>query len=418
MRTKFRMLLLSAWCLAAFTLSGCWDRIEVNDLAITRAVAIDQGPNDLLEMTVLVVVPTQGGIGGSMSGTEGATKAPTEQQQVVVQSAKGRTLAEALSFLQLQFPRRLFWGHTEVILIGEELARHDIRSQFDYILRHPQLRIRSRVFVTKGRAKDVLFVEPLMERDIAESLKEGAVINEALDVTTKEFAQMLIGESNAAILPYVNMMSTPAGGNMSQTVVYIDGAAIFKNGKLVGTLDQKETRGALWLRNEMKRATITIKPGEHEDYISMFLLRSETRLKPNISGDQWQIRLRGDLDLDVYENATDLEITPEITRKIEQATSAEVERRVEEVLAKAQKEMNADVFGFAEAFHRAYPSIWRKNKDKWDEIFPKVQVTFDIQAKVKRPGLIHQPALLPRDEIHKNMEGPEHGHRTSSGQKR
>jgi len=399
-----RTLLLSAWCLAALTLSGCWDRIEVNDLAIIRAVAIDHAPNDHIEMTVLVIVPTQDGAGRSMAGTEGGTKAPTEQQQVVVQSAKGRTLAEALSFLQLQFPRRLFWGHTEVILIGEELARQDIRPQFDYILRHPQLRIRARVFVTEGRAKEVLFVKPLLERDIAESLKEGAVINEGLDVTTKDFAQMLIGESDAALLPYVNMMSAPAGGGASQTVVYIDGAAVFKNGKMIGTLDQKETRGVLWVRNEMKRATITVKPDEQENFISMFLLRTETRLKPKISGGQWQVRLQTELDLDVYENTTNLEITPEITRKIEQATNAEVERRVEEALAKAQKEMKADIFGFATAFHRAYPSVWRKNKEKWDEIFPKVQVTYDIRAKVKRPGLIKQPALIPPDEIHKSTD--------------
>jgi spore germination protein KC len=38
--------------------------------------------------------------------------------------------------------------------------------------------------------------------------------------------------------------------------------------------------------------------------------------------------------------------------------------------------MKVDIFGFAEAFERKYPKEWNKEKDRWNDIFPKVGVTF------------------------------------------
>jgi spore germination protein KC len=153
----------------------------------------------------------------------------------------------------------------------------------------------------------------------------------------------------------------------------------------------------------MKRETITIKLPETDGYFSMALFRSSSELKPKIQKDNWQIHLKAEMILDVYQNASNLEITPQITRMLEQELNAEVERRVREALEAAQK-LNADVFGFAGAFHRAYPAIWKQSKARWDEIFPNVEVTTDIKTKVKRPGLVRQPALIPDEEIIKKVE--------------
>ncbi|MDP4086958.1 MAG: Ger(x)C family spore germination protein, partial [Bacillota bacterium] len=43
--------------LSAFFLSGCWDRREVNDLALVTAAGIDKKSDGLLELSVLVFIP-------------------------------------------------------------------------------------------------------------------------------------------------------------------------------------------------------------------------------------------------------------------------------------------------------------------------------------------------------------------------
>jgi len=61
--------------------------------------------------------------------------------------------------------------------------------------------------------------------------------------------------------------------------------------------------------------------------------------------------------------------------------------------------MKADIFGFAEEFHRKYPKQWNQVKDQWDGVYPKVEVTIDIKAHIRSPGAATLPAGIPEQEV-------------------
>jgi spore germination protein KC len=77
---------------------------------------------------------------------------------------------------------------------------------------------------------------------------------------------------------------------------------------------------------------------------------------------------------------------PKNTKVLEKALEKEIEGRLKVTIDQVQKEMETDIFGFAEAFEQKYPKKWNEVKDDWEEIFPKVEVTFDIKARVLRTG--------------------------------
>jgi spore germination protein KC len=56
------------------------------------------------------------------------------------------------------------------------------------------------------------------------------------------------------------------------------------------------------------------------------------------------------------------------------------------LLDKVQHEMKTDIFGFGESIHRAYPEVWDKLKDNWDEEFASLQVTFIPDSKIMDLG--------------------------------
>jgi spore germination protein KC len=63
-------------------------------------------------------------------------------------------------------------------------------------------------------------------------------------------------------------------------------------------------------------------------------------------------------------------------------------------LAKAQ-ELKTDIFGFGELIHRSNRQEWRKMKDQWDQIFPRLQVEMDIRCVIHSVGLIIPPLAPP-----------------------
>lgn len=368
--------------LTAVFLSGCWDRQEVNDLALITAAGFDKKTDNTLELTVLVFVPKAGGSQQTMDSSGAG------DYQTLVRSAEGVTIADAMARLQELLPRQIFWGHTDVFIFNEGLAKEGIAEHVDFIMRHPQLRERGQIFVSKQKAKEVLSLLPPLERDLSEVLRELGQHKLGLNVTTKKLSQMLISDSGDCALPWVKILPTEKEQDPKQTIAYLTGTAIFKKDKMVGLIDDSVTRGVLWLRNEIQLAVITVKPARSDGYISVNLLQAKSKLKPKIENGKWKITLTSESFSDIVQNTTNLDVSdPAVIKQLEQRLSQEIEQRIQLARKQVQKKMNADVFGFAEAFHRKYPEIWNKEKNRWNDIFPEVEVTFETKSKIRRQGL-------------------------------
>lgn len=378
-RYNLLMLLIG---LVVLLLTGCWDRTEVNDLGLVTAAGIDKISAKTIELSVLVYIPksaseqSMDGKGGSGSG------------QTLVRSAKGVTIADAMSKLQEKLPRHIFWGHTEVFIFNERLAKMGLAKHIDFLLRHPQLRERSQVFITSQKAKKVMELLPPLERDLATVLRELESMKMGMEVTVKNYAEMLISDSGDTAVPYIQMLPPEEGKQKNETIAYISGTAIFKKDKMVGKIDASVTRGVLWLRDEIQLGTVTVKPKEAKGYVSLSMLDATSRLIPKFENGRWKMVLNTDAEADVIQNTTQLDMTnPKVIKSLEQQLKKVIEDKVELALVQVQKDMKADVFGFGDAFHRKYPGLWNKNKARWDSIFPNVEVTIHSNIKIRRQGM-------------------------------
>lgn len=383
------VLVLLFFSIHSLFLSGCWDRTEVNDLAIITAAGLDLTEDHQPELSVNINLTSQSGgkqVGGMSESSGGGTDTS------VVRSAAGLNMADATSKLQRMLPRKVFWGHGEVFIFGERLAKQGIFEPMDYLTRHPAPRERANVFVSKGLAKDVLMLQPSIERTIAEKLREMAKSQTGLNITMKELAQMMAGKAKAAVIPWVDIKPNQ---NNQAAFPFISGSAVLKNGKMVGRINEYATRGIMWLRNEVKRATVTVSPKNTKGYVSFELKRSHTELAPHIHGDNWSITVKIETLNDIVENATDLNLMEsKHVKELETELRTDIEHRVKMALTEAQK-MNADIFGFADAFYRKDPKEWIQAKDRWDEIFPKVKVKLETRATISKPGLTGKSLFKP-----------------------
>jgi len=377
--------LLLALSLCTFWLAGCWDQTEVNDLAIITAAGLDLTEDHQLELSIKINVTSSSGaqqMGGSSDPSGGGGGLS------VVRSVKGKNVADAASKFQQVMPRKVFWGQDEVFIFGERLAKEGLSEPMNFLLRHPGPRERANLFVSKGSAKAVLELDPPVERSVADALRSMAKSQTGLNITMKELAQMMTGKANAAVIPLVEIKHTQ---KPQDSFPFIHGTAILKNGKMIGRMNAATTRGILWLRNEINRATVTVSPKNTEGTVSVQLLRGQTKLVPHIQGDDWAITARIDAQDDIIENTTDLDLTnPQHIEALKTELQADINRRVRTALAQAQKKMKVDIFQFADAFYRRYPKEWNRNKGRWDEIYPKVEVRLQTNVKIGKSGLIGQ----------------------------
>jgi len=133
-------------------------------------------------------------------------------------------------------------------------------------------------------------------------------------------------------------------------------------------------------------------PGEEDKTVTLEILRSKTKLKPSISDEQIFITVEINEESNLVETTAILDLTkPETINKLEKLQAEAIRKEVEMALDQAQQEYGVDVFGFGEELHRQYPQQWKEMKNNWADIFPTVQVEVQVEAKIRRTGLITKP---------------------------
>ncbi|WP_238933335.1 Ger(x)C family spore germination protein [Brevibacillus choshinensis] len=386
-----RMLVWIIMC--SLLLSGCWDRIEVNDVAIVTAAAIDKAENKEIELSIQVFIPRTLGGGGATQG--GGLKSVT-----LVQTEKGANIADAMSKIQMKIPRMIFWGHCKVYIYGEELAREGIKEFVDYLARHPEPRNRAFLYVSKGKAVDLLKVTPELERYSAVVVHELSGLHVGMDVTLIQLLKMLMSSSKAAVLPMINLQQSPETKGPVTAIPYLYGSAVFKEGKMIGQLSERDTRGVMWLRNEISSTTVTVKAKNVKGFVSLNPLRESTKLYPVIENGKWKMVVKIETEGDLIQNGTNLNlVNPSLMHIMQVALGKDIEARIQATLQKVQHEMKVDIFGFATQFHRKYPKEFAEVKDKWGEVFPTIAVDLKVTSHIRRPGLATIPAGIPESEV-------------------
>ncbi|KRF44075.1 Ger(x)C family spore germination protein [Paenibacillus sp. Soil787] len=389
-------------------LSGCWSRIEVNDLAFVTAAGIDKMEDGKIRLALQVAIPRmlgaagQGGIGG---GKDIGAKA------VWIVSEKGETILDAYRRLQEKLPRRIFFSHSAIIIFGEQMARDGVSPVLDFFIRQREARMRSYILFTKGEAVKILKFIPKLERIPAEIMREEVKQHIGVRMNLKDFVHMLVTEGVEPIAAEMELVpsSLTSGGDSKvpspsnvETNLSVKGSAIFKKDKLIGWMNDLETRGVLWLRNEMKTGVVTVNiPKEKGNgKISVLILKAETQIKPILRDGELSVEVKVRAEHELYENNSKLDVSdPKVIHFVENKLEDDLKQRIQLVLDMAQKKFKSDIFGFGIAVERRYPKEWKnKFKEHWEEEFPKLKVDTTADVIVNRTGLTNKPLILKEKE--------------------
>lgn len=403
-----KMVLLLLILLGAAMLNGCWSRHEIEDLGIVTAVGFDKVKVDGREkwlVSALIIRP--GPTGAKQQGGQQSTEA------VWLVSALGDTLIDAGRNLTARSPRIIFLSHVAVVIVGEKLAREGIEQVTDFLLRDPRFRLRSNILIAKGQASDVLQAQPEMERSTARELlgmiATSPLVSKAYTTTIKDFILQLISPGRDAVASKIEVFQPreqPAGATGEQPGVSpkppqtfrLTGAAVFRGSELSGWLADRETRGLLYVINKAKVGVIPIKLHRHlVPDVSFLMTGARSTITPQVWNDQivsFAILIKAEGNLGEHE-MTEQIATPAKLAEVEAKVAQEIKAMVEDSIRQAQQELMADIFGLGEVLHRKHPKLWKELKKNWKAIFPTVEVTVTVEAKIRRTGEIGSSPVYP-----------------------
>lgn len=353
-------------------LSGCWDLNDIDERSFVLGVAFDK--EQMGEKYVMSIeIPVLANLG--------AEKGVSADQSLVL-STTGTAVAQMIKSLELRNWRPLFFGHTKIIVFGEEVAREGIWSFLNFFERNPHTDLRLKVFIADGEARDVLQTsnprEPLASIYLNRLTELESLTARTI---TQNFQDSLIRlhDTGNTILPRVRS---------TETEFVIGGGALIKDWKLIAWLGENEAFAAQFLFDEVTRSNISVKLDEY--IYSVFVSSSSTKIKPVLISEQLAFKIDIKIECNVNEvfslTRMDTDYVP--LKEIENKVTEFVTDLINHLLEKLQS-LKVDPFAFSQLTFRYYPEIWTKHKNHWDEeFFPQIQFLVNCETQVRQTGIL------------------------------
>ncbi len=60
------------------------------------------------------------------------------------------------------------------------------------------------------------------------------------------------------------------------------------------------------------------------------------------------------------------------------------------------RDMDADVFGFGEMFHKKYRNEWKRLEQDWDNLYKSIELKVNIDTRILRSDLLTGPVAPER----------------------
>lgn len=371
--------LIFSFLILPLLLSGCWDRVEIQDRLIVMAVAIDKaakknGGRNYYEFTAQLTEAR------AMSGRiSNPNVAPVWNA-----TSTGPSIFECIRLLTTRVARQPYYDHLQIIVIGEELAREGIDKALDLFYRDHESRPKIKLVIAKGKAKDALHVNPkLMPVSgmyISRLTQEGEAktARQPKISTIGQFSSLYRGGANC-VLPAIRMV---------EDEVKMAGGAIMKGDRLVGWLSDQEVKTLRWINGTFAAGDEVIlqNDAQHISDVTTFEVRgARSRIKSKMRDGKpiftLYIRGEGSLAEDGFDHKPSLKKLKEREKEISQ----NIKRNSEGLLAKMQKNQ-IDIFGFYEDLRRHQYPYWKKNHKEWDSIFQHVEIKLDVVTYIRRYG--------------------------------
>jgi spore germination protein KC len=222
-------------------------------------------------------------------------------------------------------------------------------------------------------------------------LNRASSLNAVIQI--EDFLKKVSSKTTAAYASRIEISKRKTVGDQEFVEFKLSGASVFRKDKLIGWLEEKETRGMLWIIGEVKSGIITVKAPDNKS-VGLEILSAKSKIKPEIRDGKLFIIVEVSEEANLGDSNTQLDlITPESIKELNKNQSDVIEEEIRSCLKIAQKEYRVDLFGFGEAIHQNYPKDWELIKDKWEEIYPTIPVDLKINTNINRYGMFTEPAF-------------------------
>ncbi|MDQ7092759.1 Ger(x)C family spore germination protein [Desulfosporosinus sp. PR] len=388
-RKKFKIGLVLGLIACLLLLPGCWGKREVEELAPLMGIGLDLGqkPGTYL-ITLQLARPKQ----------TGGTTTEIDNRTFSLEVSSVREATEMVYKISSRIP---FMGSLKVIVIGEDAAKAGFNDLIDFAQRFAEFRRSMYLVLAKGQAKDILNVKlrngELPAMNIKNHMEQGNKLSVFPTVRLGHYLTVLGEESTAPIVPVVEIVKSGTegieyNGGKEGEEIQIQGAGVFSGDHLADYLSDKETKGYMWLENNVDNRLINTMDNQDSDInFGGQVLKSTTNYRvydnKGTIGMQYQIKASIAVDevMGMKKQFSETEWVS-LMNDAENSFAQVIQKECESSIQK-ERELSLDFLGIGRHIEERNPVYWKTIKDQWEGKIAYFPISLNVQVSIHHSGM-------------------------------
>lgn len=365
-------------------LSGCWNYKEINEYAIVSGLAIDKSSEDGSYYITFEVID----FAGSSKNIEFVSD--------IIQ-AKGKSIFDAARNAIKTSSKRLYWSHANIMIVSQEVAKDGVVQILDFLNRDHEPRGRMHILISREKtAKELLTYQSITTDIKAFSIDEAIMsennLSKSLDVIAIDFINMLSEDGISAVLPTIGVVVSN-----EKRIIELSGAAMFSRDKLIGLLDEEDTKYLLFLKDRIEGGVITLKADKESinDDIVFEILNNKTKITPVFTNGKLSINISVVTKVNIDEVGVNRNILDETSREILKMNAENLlKNNLERLVNRVKKDYRVDIFGFGNIVKKNSPQMWKSIGANWSDLFSDLDINVNVEIELKGSGLLEKPLKI------------------------
>lgn len=355
-------------------LTGCWDRLNLEDATLSLMMGIDLNEKD--ELLVYMTSPV----------FSREAKEKTEEYGIRASSLREARMGfdEVVTALTVS-------GKIQLIVLGKRLVQHpDWFPLLDVVFRDAKFSVNARMVMLDGPLNELFEYKPKDKPRLALHMTKLIDTANQRNLTVKTRAQEFHRQMfEKGMTPHITELKK------EKYAVRAMGTALLTNkGVYAGLVESWNTiLLQMFLHGKQGEISITTPvklPGENnpiiKDRISFFVKGVKKKVKTTYRDGKFHFDIQLNLRVAISERLFPFNMEKDY-KKLEKLIAEELHKDYALLIKKCQ-ESKTDPFGFG-LYARAYEyEEWKKVEDDWPTAFSKATVQFKPEVSIKGNGVV------------------------------
>lgn len=371
---------------------------SIETVAVISGMGLEKGEEKRLKLSVQII-------------RSGSNANESNASSCIVMTAEGDTVAEACKELVLKTGSVLFWSHCAVMVIQEELAMsEDVVPHLDMFFRSTNFRNTSAVIVYDGSPEEVFSADTVSETisafGVRRLMDDQEYESNCVYTTLKRFIKDYYSPGNGGVVTGIDIEDMDKTGSSgegegagSTSSVVLAKTAAFKNGRMVGYLDDGQFNGYKWLSGTMKSRTVVLdgivldSEGEQENTVAFTVFGAGSSVRPMYENGEYVLVVDIEAKAEMISIKNELQSVDISLHKLKNRFDELAEKLSRSIIDdieaawQGMKTMNCDYCGIQDDLYSYLGKKWSEGDhgDGW--ILDNVRLEYNMDITVVSGGL-------------------------------